>query len=40
MDALFIPDSYDDEQGKQRVMYIMNRDGVTLLAMGFTEKIV
>lgn len=40
MDLLFISTTYDDEQGKPRVMYIMNRDGFTLLAMGFTGKIV
>uniref|UniRef100_UPI00345CFFC1 Rha family transcriptional regulator n=1 Tax=uncultured Dysgonomonas sp. TaxID=206096 RepID=UPI00345CFFC1 len=31
MDLLFISTTYDDEQGKPRVMYIMNRDGFTLL---------
>ncbi len=36
--SLFISATYDDEQGKPRVMYIMNRDGFTLLAMGFTGK--
>lgn len=38
--SLFISATYDDEQGKPRVMYIMNRDGFTLLAMGFTGKVV
>ncbi len=28
--------NYKDEQGKLRKQYIMNRDGFTLLAMGFT----
>lgn len=28
--------SYFDKQGKQQKQYIMNRDGFTLLAMGFT----
>ena len=35
---LFIESSYIDIQGKDRPMYIMNRDGFTLLAMGFTGK--
>lgn len=34
----FIPSSYVDESGKENVMYVMNRDGFTLLAMGFTGK--
>lgn len=38
VDALFVSASYIDEQGKDRPMYIMNRDGFTLLAMGFTGK--
>lgn len=35
---LFIESSYHDSQGKEQPMYIMNRDGFTLLAMGFTGK--
>lgn len=35
---LFIESSYIDIQGKDRPMYIMNRDGFTLLAMGSTGK--
>ena len=35
---LFVESSYIDIQGKDRPMYIMNRDGFTLLAMGFTGK--
>lgn len=33
---LFISSNYIDEQGKSRVMFVMNRDGFSLLAMGFT----
>ena len=32
----FFEDSYSDQQGKKRPMYIMTRDGFTLLAMGMT----
>ena len=35
---LFIESTYLDIQGKERPMYIMNRDGFTLLAMGFTGQ--
>lgn len=35
---LFVESSYIDIQGKDRPMYVMNRDGFTLLAMGFTGK--
>ena len=35
---LFVESSYIDIQGKDRPMYTMNRDGFTLLAMGFTGK--
>lgn len=34
----FIPSTYTDNSGKSNPMYIMNRDGFTLLAMGFTGK--
>lgn len=34
--AKFVVANYKDEQGKLRKQYIMNRDGFTLLAMGFT----
>lgn len=33
---MFIKDEYCDAQGKIQPMYYMNRDGFTLLAMGFT----
>lgn len=33
---LFVSSNYIDEQGKDRVMFVMNRDGFCLLAMGFT----
>lgn len=35
---LFISSTYTDNSGKSNPMYIMNRDGFTLLAMGFTGK--
>ena len=35
-EAKFAVANYKDEQGKFRKQYIMNRDGFTLLAMGFT----
>ena len=38
MSSLFVSSTYLDEQNKERPMYIMNRDGFTLLAMGFTGK--
>lgn len=34
----FQPSTYIDESGKQNAMFVMNRDGFTLLAMGFTGK--
>jgi Rha family phage regulatory protein len=34
----FQPANYNDEQGKPRPMYLMNRDGFTLLAFSFTGK--
>lgn len=36
--SLYKSTTYEDEQGKLRPMYIMNRDGFTLLVMGFTGK--
>ena len=36
--SLYVSSTYVDEQRKERVMFIMNRDGFTLLAMGFTGK--
>lgn len=36
--SLFVSDTYVDEQGKERPMYYLTRDGFTLLAMGFTGK--
>lgn len=35
----FKPSTYTDTSGKSNPMYIMNRDGFTLLAMGFTGKL-
>lgn len=35
---MFQESIYLDEQGKERPMFIMNRDGFTLLAMGFNGK--
>lgn len=35
---MFIEDSYKASNGKQNKQYIMNRDGFTLLAMGFTGQ--
>ena len=35
---MFQESAYLDEQGKERPMFIMNRDGFTLLAMGFNGK--
>lgn len=35
---LFVESNYVDIQCKDRPMYIMNRDGFTLLAMGFTGQ--
>lgn len=34
----FAPTHYKDVQGKERPMYIITKDGFTLLAMGFTGK--
>lgn len=33
---MFVEDEYTNSQNKQQPMYYMNRDGFTLLAMGFT----
>ena len=38
LDALFVSATYFDEQNKERPLYIMNRDGFSLLVMGFTGK--
>lgn len=35
---MFCESTYLNEQNKEHPMYVMNRDGFTLLAMGFTEK--
>ncbi|MCL2598140.1 MAG: Rha family transcriptional regulator [Paludibacter sp.] len=35
---LFVSTSYIDESGKANQLYIMNRDGFSLLVMGFTGK--
>ncbi|WP_368491412.1 Rha family transcriptional regulator [Dysgonomonas mossii] len=37
---LFIESEYPDSYNRMQPMYIMNRDGFTLLAMGFTGKVV
>ncbi len=34
----FASTTYIDESGKKNLMYVMNRDGFTLLAMGFTGE--
>lgn len=36
--SLYQSTSYVDEQGKKRPLYIMGRDGFTLLVMGFTGQ--
>ena len=36
--ALFILDEYKASNGKMNIEYLMNRDGFSLLAMGFTGK--
>lgn len=36
--SYFIKSSYTDASGKGNLMYLMNRDGFSLLAMGFTGK--
>lgn len=35
---MFIPTRYKDEKGEYRKKYFMNRDGFSLLVMGFTGK--
>ena len=35
---MFALSSYEDKKGESRPMYLMNRDGFSLLAMGFTGK--
>lgn len=34
----FVPSTYIDASGKENPMYVMNRDGFTLLVMGFTGE--
>lgn len=36
--SFYVPTNYTDEKGEDRPMYIMNRDGFSLLAMGFTGE--
>ena len=36
--SYFIKSSYTDASGKSNLMYLMNRDGFSLLAMGFTGR--
>ena len=35
---LYEPSTYKDAQGKQRPMYVMDKDGFVLLVMGFSGK--
>lgn len=35
---LFVESTYPDSQGKMQPMYVMNRDGFSLLVMGFTGE--
>lgn len=35
---MFVENSYIASNGKENPMYVMNRDGFTLLAMGFTGQ--
>lgn len=35
---MFLEDSYEDKSGKRNKMYLMNKDGWTFIAMGFTGK--
>ena len=35
---MFVETQYVNEQGKELPMFVMNRDGFTLLAMGFNGK--
>lgn len=37
-EQFFVSTTYTDNSGKSNPMYIMNRDGFTLLVMGFTGK--
>lgn len=37
-EQIFYESSYPDSYGRSQRMYVMNRDGFTLLAMGFTGK--
>lgn len=37
-EQMFYESSYSDSYGRPQRMYVMNRDGFTLLAMGFTGK--
>jgi len=37
-EQMFIDSTYSDSYGRDQRMYIMNRDGFTLLVMGFTGK--
>lgn len=36
--SMFVETTYTSQRGRSEPMYIMNRDGFTLLAMGFTGK--
>lgn len=36
--SMFVESTHIDSYGRQQRMYIINRDGFTLLAMGFTGK--
>ena len=38
VEKMFVESTYVDSRGHEQPMYYMNRDGFTLLAMGFTGK--
>ena len=38
LNSMFVVSNYKDRSGKHNKMYYMNRDGFTLLVMGFTGK--
>ena len=38
LSSMFIEGTYTNQQNKQQPMYYLNRDGFTLLAMGFTGQ--
>lgn len=38
IEEMFFEDSYEDSYGRKQKQYLMNRDGFSLLAMGFTGE--